>query len=271
MIRSRRGFTMVELLIAMTTGLVVLSAVYAALIAQSREYQQNRERRDVAETLRSAAVLLSSELQHASAAGGDLYAISSTSLTLRSYQASGIVCGAAPPRYGIWQPSNTFTSTSDDSAFAYQLSPATWHTTKVSAVWTNPGSPYVANCSWVGAKVPPQVIELAGDTAGVGVGSLVRSWRKTQYGLVSQNGRWWLGRRIGSAVTWDIVTGPLRSDVNGGLAFVYYDASGNVTATLTAVARVDIVLRAESYRVIQQGSTVGSKIDSVTAKVFLRN
>jgi prepilin-type N-terminal cleavage/methylation domain-containing protein len=271
MIRSRRGFTMVELLIAMTTGLVVMAAVYGALIAQSQEYQLNRERRDVEETLRSAAVLLSSELQHASASGGDLYAIASTSLTLRSYQASGIVCGQSGNRYGIWQPSNTFAATTDDSAFAYQLSPATWHTAKVSAVWTNPGSPYVSNCSWVGTKVPPQVIQLAGDTAGVGVGSLIRTWRKTQYGLVSQNGRWWLGRRIGSAASWDIVTGPLRSDVNGGLAFVYYDASGNVTATATAVARVDVVLRAESFRVVKQGATVASKIDSVTAKVFLRN
>src|SRR5439155_18046 len=159
------------------------------------------------------------ELQGASASRGDLYAISAESLAVRSFRSTGAVCGTSTKRYGVAQAAGSFGSTADDSALITKTSGSTWNPVKVDVVWTNPGSPYVATCpSWSGTPVPPTVIEVhvgtAADTAGLGVGSVVRGFQKTVYKLAQVNGRWWLTRRVGSAGTYDIVTGPLRSDVD---------------------------------------------------------
>ena len=69
-----------------------------------------------------------------------------------------------------------------------------------------------------------------------------------------------------------MVTGPLRQASDSGLAFRYYNAAGAaITTPATAVARVDITLRAESFKNIRTGTTVATKKDSVTVKAFLRN
>ena len=108
---------------------------------------------------------------------------------------------------------------------------------------------------------------------GLVTGSVIRSFRKTTYRLFTQSGRWWLGRRIAGAACCEVVTGPLRQASDSGLAFRYYNAAGAaITTPTTAVARVDITLRAESFKNVRSGSsTVATKKDSVTVKAFLRN
>ena len=274
-VRRRHGFTMIELLIVVIVGLLVLGSVYRVLISQSKEYENHRETIDVEETLRGAAALLTSELQVASASRGDLYAIGPDSISLRSFQTSGAICGQVVNvnRYAVWQPSGSFTAGANDSALAYKLSASTWNITKVNQVWTNPGAPLTTCTGWSGGLIPPVVVELTGDTTGLATGSVIRSFRKTTYRLFTQNGRWWLGRRLAAAVCCEVVTGPLRQPSDSGLVFHYYDATGAaITAPTTAVARVDIILRAESFKNVRSGSsTVATKKDSVTVKAFLRN
>src|ERR1051326_6710145 len=126
------GVTFLELLLAMVVGLVVLTAVYGVLINQSREYQVHRENVDVAETLKGAATILTSELWHASASRGDLYSIAAQTISLRSFQTAGAFCGAASPRFGVWQPSGSFASTADDSALVFRVTDQTWVRAKVT-------------------------------------------------------------------------------------------------------------------------------------------
>ena len=111
-VRRRHGFTMIELLIVVIVGLLVLGSVYRVLISQSKEYENHRETIDIEETLRGAAALLTSELQVASASRGDLYAIGPDSISLRSFQTSGAICGQVVNvnRYAVWQPSGSFTA-----------------------------------------------------------------------------------------------------------------------------------------------------------------
>jgi prepilin-type N-terminal cleavage/methylation domain-containing protein len=274
----RSGFTMLELLLALVVGSVLIASVFGVMINSSKEFRSQRETVDVRETLRGGATLLSGELRNASASRGDLLAISPESLAVRSFQSTGAVCGTSTKRYGISGAAGTFGSGADDSMLVSRTSGTTWNKAKVTAVWTNPGSPYVASCAaWTGTPVPPMVIELAAnvagaDTLGVGVGSVVRGYRKTVYKLVSSSGRWWLARRVGAAGTYDIVTGPLlASGAAGGLAFAYYDAAGNVTANPAAVARVTITLRAESTRNGPVGATISRRRDSLRATTTLRN
>ncbi len=141
--------------------------------------------------------------------------------------------------------------------------------------WSAGGTPV---CFWgdstTAAPRPQAAIELTGTAASLAtlkVGASLRVFRRTKYGLFAQDGRWWLGRRVGAGA-WELLTGPMLSPANGGLTFTYYDANDAVTTDPTLVSRVEFTLRSESYGRVsaagQGGSTVG---DSLTMTVFLRN
>jgi hypothetical protein len=81
-----------------------------------------------------------------------------------------------------------------------------------------------------------------------------------------------LGRKVGAAAGWEKLTGPLSPPSDSGLVFVYYDVSGNVTADLTQVKMVDIILRGESFGKAPQAGNLGPQVqeDSLTLRVSLR-
>ena len=101
----------------------------------------------------------------------------------------------------------------------------------------------------------------------VQVGSPLRAFRRIEYGLYPEGGRWWLGRKVGAAASYEKLTGPLRSAAAGGLVFTYYDAAGAVTADPTLVTAVEFILRAESYR-RPQGQHY--QVDSLATRVAIR-
>ncbi len=103
------------------------------------------------------------------------------------------------------------------------------------------------------------------------VGSLVRSFRSVQYGIYQDGGRWWLGRQVGSAASYEKLTGPLRQPSDSGLVFVYYDAGGNTTTIPAMVAMVKIIVRGESFGKVRKGpGDVSVQQDTLTTWVSLR-
>ncbi len=103
----------------------------------------------------------------------------------------------------------------------------------------------------------------------VQVGSPLRAFRRIEYGLYQEGGRWWLGRKVGTAASYEKLTGPLRSAAGGGLVFTYYDAAGAVTADPLQVAEVEFIIRAESYALPGSGSATFQQ-DSLTIRVAVR-
>ncbi len=103
------------------------------------------------------------------------------------------------------------------------------------------------------------------------VGSPFRAFRRVEYGMLQQDGRWWLGRKVGAAASYELVTGPLRAPADSGLALHYYDAAGVETADPTQVTRVEVVLRSESFGKARSTQGVTTRLDSVTVVSFLRN
>lgn len=273
---SAHGFTMIELLVYVVLALIVLGAAFNVFIAQSGQHGLHRETMDARETLRGAAALLTAEMRGLSASRGDLYAIAPQSITLRSPQGSGVICvkHVSQPRYGVWQVSGTFQATADDSALVYSVSTGAWNSVKIDQVW-DPPSGGISTCAWPGAVPPdvvPQVVVSApSDTAGVTVGSGFRVFRRTEFGMFQQDGRWWLGRKVGAAASYELVTGPLRPPADSGLALHYYDAAGVETADPTQVTRVEIVIRSESFGKARSAQGVTTRFDSVTVVAFLRN
>ena len=264
---------MVEMMIYMVLAGIVMAAVYQLLIGQSRSYGKQRELMDVHETLRSAAALLAWELRQASAAGGDLYSINANSIVLRSVQGTGIVCvkHATLPRFGLWSTAGDIEAAADDSALVFGGGNR-WHVLKIQQVATA-ASLGVGNCSWPSTPEPAVAVELAvvnvpTDTAGIKVGAPFRAFRRVEYGVYQDGGRWWLGRKVGGAASYEKLTGPLLPQASGGLVLTYRDWQGNVTADPTKVVVIDFVLRAESYRVSSNAQQFQQ--DTLAIRVALR-
>jgi Tfp pilus assembly protein PilW len=104
----------------------------------------------------------------------------------------------------------------------------------------------------------------------VETGAPLRAFRRVQYGIYEDGGRYWLGRKVGAAVGYEKLTGPLSAPGDSGLYLVYYDASGNTTSTPQDVRMVDIILRAESYGKVPGTAGPTFQQDTLTLRVSLR-
>ncbi|MGD2154152.1 MAG: hypothetical protein PVG79_12850 [Gemmatimonadales bacterium] len=281
---DRGGFSVVELLVYLVVAVIVVAAVYQLLIGQNRLFVKQRELQDVRTSLRSAANLLAFELRQTSPASGDIYAIGTSTVTLRSLLGGGIVCGihGTEPRYGLYAVGGDFSATSNDSLLIFSANSDgpdddSWVTTGVVTVYSSGPAGGVPDCGWTGTTADPEIVVEVDTTGvtltGIQLGAPVREFRRTQYGLYQEtDGRYWLGRRIGAASGWEQLTGPLESPTDSGLVFAYYDQAGNVTADPTQVRMVDIIIRGESYGQAPRRRELGPAAveDTLTVRVSVR-
>jgi hypothetical protein len=265
---------MIEVIVALVVGMLVLTSVVQLLIVQGRGYRKQREQVDVRETAREAAGLLSWDLRQAAVAGSPFAVMGSNSVTIRSFRGLGTICGrhVVLPRYGLWKTGGNIQATVDDTALVYQIGRGQWSKLKITSVGT-PAAMGVTACAWPGARPPDMVVEFAvtatTDTSYIKVGAPFRTFRRVQYAEFQQNNRWWLGRKVGAAASYELLTGPLLAPASNGLAFTYYDTLGAVTANPAAVGSVAFTLRTESFKnTISTGSQY--EHDSVTTKVAVR-
>jgi prepilin-type N-terminal cleavage/methylation domain-containing protein len=272
---GRRGFTIIELLVGLVVGSIVLTSVVQMLIVQGRGYGKQREIIDIRETAREATALLAWDLRQSSVGDSPLAAIGANSVVLRSPRGVGTICAKHPllARYGLWKTGGNILATTDDSALVYQLGRDKWIALKITAVGT-PAVMGVPACAWPGARPPDIVVEFAvsakTDTSYLRVGAPFRSYRLVEYAEYQLNNRWWLGRKVGAATSYEQLTGPLAAPASNGLAFAYYDTLGAVTTNPAKVAAVAFTVRTESYKKTHVGTSYGYQRDSLTMKVGLR-
>ncbi len=121
---------------------------------------------------------------------------------------------------------------------------------------------------WYGSTLDSPVAPV---TDYVDVGAPFRAFRSTQYGIYQEDGRWWLGRKVGAAASYEKLAGPLRAPADSGLVLTYYDGAGNTTAIPMQVALVEIILRGESFgKVPRTGQAPAVQRDTLTTRVSLR-
>ena len=275
--RSTRGFTLAEIMVALVIGMIVMTAVLGVMISQLRRYELQQQTADASETVRGAAAFLGDQFRSVSASRGDLTGLNPFSVTVRAVQGNAVACAKdnTLSRYALDMPTGNFQATVDDSVLAYSLASGTWKSLKVAAVYTNPADVGMSTCGTASSPspaIPDLVIEVvAGDTAGIGIGSAMIAFRRTQYGIFQQGGRWWLGRRLMSADQYDRLTGPLVSPADSGLVFHYLNTASAETTDSSQVARVEVVLRAQSYRRVRTGAGVAERRDSTAFAVSIRN
>jgi prepilin-type N-terminal cleavage/methylation domain-containing protein len=89
---TRRGVTLIELIVAMTVGGIALALIAVISVRQQRLYADVADRAALSGQLRQASAVLPIELRGASAVAGDIREARDTAIELRSSIATAVVC-----------------------------------------------------------------------------------------------------------------------------------------------------------------------------------
>ncbi len=214
--------------------------------------------------------MLAAELRVVSPGAGDLYAIATDSVALRSYTGFGFVCGVEGRAIGVRKLAGTFGAALNDSVL----------------VFVGDGRSPVGDGAWAAARVgtarqaaagrcpdgaPPDAVLVTDWAVGGVVGGPVRAFRPYVYRLYrGGDGHWWLGRRLrGGRI--QPVTGPFADPTAGGLRLEFRGRTGQPTAEARAVTQVGISVRALSPRPVPGKRGPELFHDSLSTVVFLRN
>jgi prepilin-type N-terminal cleavage/methylation domain-containing protein len=293
LVLARRGFTLIELMIALVLLGLVSAGVYKVLVNNQRIYLAQTQTIDLQQNMRAAAAILPAELRELDAPEGDITFMGPDSIRIRAMRQLSFVCQTPLLGGGIGQIQlfvrtapvygNRQVFSNGDSLLVYwEGNPQTrsddqWLNAQVQKV--DPGtcsdSGVVIGGAAVNLTLQPQWINNATlNRAGAILnGSPVRGFDKVVYrSYQAADGNWYLGQRnvtAGSAI--QPVVGPLIGA--NGLSFTYYDSVGAVTNVPTQVAQIEIVLRARTAMPIRSSGATGVqdyKVDSVVTRVTLR-
>ncbi|UCF20838.1 MAG: prepilin-type N-terminal cleavage/methylation domain-containing protein [Gemmatimonadota bacterium] len=262
-----RGFTLVEVLIALTLTGIVVAGTLQALSAQKKFYARQARILDARHAMRASTTILSSELREVSAASGDLYSVSRDSVAFRSTVGFGVICrvSASTGSLALTQVSGHLRLELADSLLVFvertqQDGDDSWRALAVSGISTGGGG-----CAERGSS--ERVLTVSGDLSGIWVGAPARLFRAYVFKLFEMDGRWWLGRRKrGSSLDYVPVAGPLAPPGSSGLRLTYFRGDGAATVNPTQVVRVSIDVRAPTNRTLSDPD-----YRLLSTSVYLRN
>lgn len=287
---TRRGFTMVELLVALVLFAIVSAGIYRVLVNNQRLYHAQTQRIDLQQNIRAAETILPAEFRELDAAEGDIAAMSATALTVRAMRWLAFTC--SPPVLGgalggvsltirggaVGQPlffGSRGVNLANDSVLVYYDGN---QATRNDDAWAlgKPTAMLNLNCPLGGTGQRLTLNLNLGASPNVNGaipnGAPVRGFERVTYQLYQPAGdtSWYIGFQPAGATMQPLI-GPVLSN---GLTFSYFDSLGVATAVPARVARIDFVVRARTAQVVRQtsGSTLlGATVDSVNVSVALRN
>ena len=288
---TRRGFTLVELLIALILLGVVTTAFYRSLTTNQRVYQKQTQVIDLQQNMRAAVAILPQELRELDASDSDIVAMSPDSIRFRAHRWTGFLC-EAPVTAGTLTGGlltglsmtvrrNPFYGDSidkNDTVFVrFEGDDATrrddgWVRVLLNATPAAKGCPDGAPGQVMNLSLALSPLQVFG--RAIPVGSPVLGYRIVTYGLYQPNpgpnADWYLGFTNPSGVRQPLV-GPLLPN---GLTLTYYNASGVVTTARDSVARIDIVVRGLTRQAVRPSAgtaTPAQAVDSIRTSVAVRN
>ncbi|HEX6432590.1 MAG TPA: prepilin-type N-terminal cleavage/methylation domain-containing protein [Gemmatimonadales bacterium] len=266
---NRRGFTLVEIMLATTTMLIVSGAVYQLLVTAQRLSRTQAAQLGVQTNVRGAVLAVLNELRELSSVEGgsgaqnDLLSTTPGAMIYRAMRGTGFTC--QPATESEVRISRTSFSghrepqVGRDSVLLYLVAaPETvpaWTPAAITGVST------VASCPGViGSGITLTVSPTAG-LVGTGAGTPVRFYEIMELRLYQSDGQSWLGTRsISAGESIQPLFGPLTGPE--GFRLTYLGASGLPTNNPTAIKSIEVTAR---------GTSVGVPSFELSGQVALRN
>lgn len=274
---TRRGFTLVELLIALLLLALVGGVMYRVLNSVQRSSRTQGEVAAMQGTLRSGLLVAMAELQEVAAdqpsGTSDLLSMTGTAVTYQGMRGLGAVCLATLGSVTIptagWGGLRIPTG-GRDALFIFadgDESSATddaWLDVPFTALAA--GACPDGSAAWVltVALNAAQVLSIVSPAP-------VRTYETMELAQMTQDGRTWLGlRSVSAGQVLQPIAGPLEGT---GVTLSYRDANDAVTATAANVKSILITLRGETDRPVNAGPGLTPMLDTdtVTVRVQLRN
>ena len=283
---NRRGFTFIELLVAMVLLGVVALAVYQLLTNNQRLYRQQAERSDLNETLRGATAILPSELREVNAAdsmGSDITSMTANSITYKAMRTLYFACnnpvdGGSTGSIDLWRTpffGNRYPDPTRDSVVLFAEADPT---TRMDNFWVHANVSAVSYGSLCPGTQPSVTVTLSNvyPVGGLGkatAGTPVRGYEMLQL-LTYQDARGdaWLGvRQFLKTAGW-ATTQPLLGPLAGrGIRFTYLDTAGVVTTQPTDVSRIGIMVPGMTLEPVRSAGRLQRVVDSLRTSVAVRN
>ncbi|HEX6573964.1 MAG TPA: prepilin-type N-terminal cleavage/methylation domain-containing protein [Gemmatimonadaceae bacterium] len=302
----RRGFSLVEMLIAISIAGVATALMTVTVLHQQRFYARAGETLSTKTELRDGADILVSDLRSASTAMFGLPVMTDTAVEMLSVIATSVAC-ETPAGSTIQLPpvrlaaGHTLTSLvaqpdTGDVALIYGnalgADSAEWEINRVASfaprsvtATCSPSTGFTTTDDLVSGSSGYLVTLAFTPSSRIGKGAPVHFLRRARYSIYkSSDGDWYLGYRRcsiaspGTCSAIQPVSGPYRpvgSTTPHGLSFRYFDSYGAQlydASQSTRVARVEIVLRGAPRSLTSSfGDSRQIRNDSVIISVALRN
>ncbi len=280
---NRRGFTLAEIMIAMTLMLIVGGAAFKLLVTTQRLSRSQAEQASLQSNVRMGSLVVLNDLRElntvvgGSADRNDILTIAANDITYRAMRGIGFIC-QAPTATQIRIARGSFSGFRDpqvggrDSLYVFvdgdQDTEAddTWLPVAITGVSTATACPGA-----LGAGITLTTPNTAG-LVGIPVGTPIHIYEVMELKLHVADGKSWLGARsISAGEAIQPVLGPL---VDGnGFQLEYLNAAGAITADRTAIKSIRITIRGISDGAVNPG-VEGSPTyvqDSLVTQVALRN
>jgi prepilin-type N-terminal cleavage/methylation domain-containing protein len=297
---TRRGFTLVELMVAMILTLAVCGVTFKILLTNQQVSRTQAEHVGMQDNVRAGGLIVSNELRElgydsvpAGAAiagtsvnaGSDLQTIQAGKLNYKAMRAIGFTCAAPTSTqvklrkswyYGLRDPLTTDSVALFVDSDASRTDDDGWVHAKVTAVST------AATCSdGVSPAIQLTIAFPAGVTGATVAGKMasggpVRVFEIMEMKYYVSGGQSWLGMRAvsrGENAPQPMV-GPLADSTAAqrGLTFQYWNNAGAATTVPAQVRTITLTLRGVSDYAIRTSKNY-STVDtlSMTTTIALRN
>lgn len=286
------GFTLVELLVAVTLLGIISAAILGVALRQQRFHLATMATIEARRAARDGADVLRGDLRAIAPAAGDLYAIGTSDVELRAAAGTSVVCAVGDTRDVIHLPPR---AAANGVLTSWVVPPARGDTVFVRAASLRPdqarwdahvltADPAAGGCPTAGGFVATPAesasaiaLHIAPPLApNISPGAALRVVRRVRYELYrAGDGQWYLGyqdclpSRATPCATVQPVSGPYAP---GGVRFGWRDSSGAETSDPTRVRRIDVATVARSGAAIRaRGFAPRPAAESLSFTITPRN
>jgi prepilin-type N-terminal cleavage/methylation domain-containing protein len=270
---SRRGFTLIEALVAVVLLAIVGQAILRLLTVSQRLFRAQSERAALHATVRAGASLLPAELRELGP--GDIVSLAPDRLLYRAMRSAGVACAVNAVdvhlRRDLLYGYRSIAPTRDSLLLFIEHDPSTatddaWEVLPVS------GAPGAGVCPDGGAAVVVPSVVPAATVGAATLDAPIRTFELIEERLYQSGGQYWLGSRSvsGGEATVQPVIGPLKAD---GIRLRYLNGAGSPTSMPSEVRLIGLTVHGVSDGPIVTPGALGPAVvtESLTADIELRN